>query len=194
MQDRNFDMLTFASLDEDTCPAECVTEVFTPQEFKKACEVQPPLRFVLIAEQLRCCACLQCSPCTLAAVTCACAHHTARAHSLHHPTLQALPARLPAVSQCSGGPQHGAGGSQDAGSALVMVDFYKTSCGACKYLLPGFMKLCKAAYDRDVHPAVVFLKHNVFDDYEEEKTDLARRLQIQVRQWPQATCCLHAHL
>ena len=75
-----------------------------------------------------------------------------------------------------------------------MVDFYKTSCGACKYLLPGFMKLCKAAYDRDVHPAVVFLKHNVFDDYEEEKTDLARRLQIQVRRWPQATCCLHAHL
>ena len=63
----------------------------------------------------------------------------------------------------------------------MVVDFYKTSCGACKYLLPGFTKICKTAYDKDVHPDIVFLKHNVFDDEEEEKTDLARRLKIEVR-------------
>jgi thiol-disulfide isomerase/thioredoxin len=70
---------------------------------------------------------------------------------------------------------------QDAGDSLVVVDFYKTSCGACKYILPGFVKLCKAAYGDDAAASVVFLKHNVFDDDEAEKTDLARRLQIMVR-------------
>jgi thiol-disulfide isomerase/thioredoxin len=69
--------------------------------------------------------------------------------------------------------------AQVAGGALVVVDFYKTSCGACKYLLPGFTKICQSAYDRSEHPNVIFLKHNVFDDEEEEKTDLARRLHIQ---------------
>ena len=67
---------------------------------------------------------------------------------------------------------------QEAGSSLVVLDLYMTSCGACKYLLPGFTKLCQQAYDKDVHPDVIFLKHNVYDDEEEEMTDLARRLKI----------------
>jgi thiol-disulfide isomerase/thioredoxin len=28
-------------------------------------------------------------------------------------------------------------------STLVVVDFYKTACGACKYIMPGFVRLCK---------------------------------------------------
>lgn len=110
--------------------------------------------------------------------------------------------------------------------ALVVVDFYKTACGACKFIQPGwvrgggggppgvwrallagrtwmscsggqqpfsdahnthnthrhptyhtkpprarFVKLCKAAArsaDGDDAPPIVFLKHNVFDDEEEE--------------------------
>jgi thiol-disulfide isomerase/thioredoxin len=70
---------------------------------------------------------------------------------------------------------------QNAGSALVVVDFYRTSCGACKYLMPGFLKMCKATYEEEESPLVIFLKHNVFDDDESEKTDLAKRLQIAVR-------------
>lgn len=42
---------------------------------------------------------------------------------------------------------------------LVVVDFYRTSCGSCKYIEQGFSKLCKGSGDRDA--PVIFLKHNV---------------------------------
>lgn len=46
--------------------------------------------------------------------------------------------------------------------SLVVVDFYRTACGSCKYILPGFVKLCKRSGS---HAApVVFLKHNVMDE------------------------------
>ncbi|KAG6534144.1 hypothetical protein ZIOFF_008028 [Zingiber officinale] len=48
-----------------------------------------------------------------------------------------------------------------AAGALVVVDFYRTSCGSCKYIEQGFAKLCKCAGDRQAEPEVVFLKHNV---------------------------------
>lgn len=44
-------------------------------------------------------------------------------------------------------------------NALVVVDFYRTSCGSCKYIEQGFMKLCKGSGKQD--SPVVFLKHNV---------------------------------
>ena len=44
---------------------------------------------------------------------------------------------------------------------LVVVDFYRTACGSCKYISAGFMKLCKGSHDE--HEPVEFLKHNVFD-------------------------------
>lgn len=70
----------------------------------------------------------------------------------------------------------------DAGpDALVVVDFYKTACGACKYIQPGFVKLCRAAAksrDGDDAPPIVFLKHNVYDDDEEEVTDLAKKYNV----------------
>ncbi|MCO5591737.1 hypothetical protein L7F22_045729 [Adiantum nelumboides] len=44
-------------------------------------------------------------------------------------------------------------------NALVVVDFYKTACGSCKYIEQGFIKLCKGAGDDEA--AVIFLKHNV---------------------------------
>ena len=44
-------------------------------------------------------------------------------------------------------------------NALVVVDFYRNSCGSCKYIEQGFAKLCKASGDDDV--PVIFLKHNV---------------------------------
>lgn len=44
-------------------------------------------------------------------------------------------------------------------NSLVVVDFYRTSCGSCKYIEQGFAKLCKGAGDEEA--AVVFLKHNV---------------------------------
>lgn len=44
-------------------------------------------------------------------------------------------------------------------NALVVVDFYRTSCGSCKYIEQGFSKLCKGAGDEEA--AVIFLKHNV---------------------------------
>eukprot|EP01025_Chloroclados_australasicus_P030536 TRINITY_DN3064_c0_g1_i3.p1 TRINITY_DN3064_c0_g1~~TRINITY_DN3064_c0_g1_i3.p1 ORF type:complete len:267 (+),score=27.92 TRINITY_DN3064_c0_g1_i3:111-911(+) len=96
-------LLVFESVDDETCPAECVTEVFTKDEMK---------------------------------------------HAL-----------------------------LDAKDSLVIVDFYKTACGACKYIQSGFVKLCKAAYSGE-EPQVVFLKHNVFDDEEEETTELAKLLDI----------------
>ncbi|ONK54864.1 uncharacterized protein A4U43_UnF10350 [Asparagus officinalis] len=43
--------------------------------------------------------------------------------------------------------------------SLVVVDFYRTSCGSCKYIEKGFAKMCRGAGDRD--DSVVFLKHNV---------------------------------
>lgn len=44
-------------------------------------------------------------------------------------------------------------------NALVVVDFYRTSCGSCKYIEQGFAKLCKGSGDKDA--PVIFLKHNV---------------------------------
>jgi thiol-disulfide isomerase/thioredoxin len=46
-----------------------------------------------------------------------------------------------------------------ATGALVVVDFYRPSCGSCKYIEKGFIRLCKGSGD-DGAP-VVFLKHNV---------------------------------
>lgn len=46
-----------------------------------------------------------------------------------------------------------------ATGALVVVDFYRPSCGSCKYIEKGFVRLCKGSGD-DGAP-VVFLKHNV---------------------------------
>lgn len=47
-------------------------------------------------------------------------------------------------------------------------------------MMPGFLKICQSVYSEE-QPNVVFLKHNVFDDEEEEKTDLAKRLRVQVK-------------
>lgn len=44
-------------------------------------------------------------------------------------------------------------------NSLVVVDFYRTSCGSCKYIEQGFVKLCKGSGDDK--GSVVFLKHNV---------------------------------
>lgn len=44
-------------------------------------------------------------------------------------------------------------------SALVIVDFYRTSCGSCKYIEQGFAKICKGAGSQEA--PVIFLKHNV---------------------------------
>ncbi|XP_021737134.1 thioredoxin-like 4, chloroplastic [Chenopodium quinoa] len=60
-------------------------------------------------------------------------------------------------------------------STLVVVDFYRTSCGSCKYIEQGFSKLCKASGDDDV--PVIFLKHNVLDEYDEQ-SEVAERLRI----------------
>lgn len=43
--------------------------------------------------------------------------------------------------------------------ALVVVDFFRTSCGSCRYIEKGFQKLCKGAGNGGA--SVVFLKHNV---------------------------------
>ena len=43
--------------------------------------------------------------------------------------------------------------------AVVVVDFFKTACGSCKYIEHGFAKLCRGEAEKQ-HP-VVFLKHNV---------------------------------
>ncbi|KAG2651718.1 hypothetical protein PVAP13_1NG306600 [Panicum virgatum] len=42
--------------------------------------------------------------------------------------------------------------------ALLVVNFYRPSCGSCKYIEKRFMRLCKGSGD-DGAP-VVFLKHN----------------------------------
>lgn len=43
--------------------------------------------------------------------------------------------------------------------SLVVVDFYRTSCGSCKYIEQGFAKLCRGSGDEEA--PVIFLKHNV---------------------------------
>ncbi|KAE8718131.1 Thioredoxin-like 4 [Hibiscus syriacus] len=60
-------------------------------------------------------------------------------------------------------------------NCLVVVDFYRTSCGSCKYIEQGFSKLCKGAGDEDAD--VIFLKHNVVDEYDEQ-SEVAERLRI----------------
>ncbi|CAM0945592.1 unnamed protein product [Alopecurus aequalis] len=64
-----------------------------------------------------------------------------------------------------------------ATGALVVVDFFRPSCGSCKYIEQGFMKLCKGSGDED--SPVVFLKHNVIDEYDEQ-SEVADRLRIKV--------------
>ncbi|KAK6939598.1 Thioredoxin domain [Dillenia turbinata] len=50
--------------------------------------------------------------------------------------------------------------------SLVVVDFYRTSCGSCKYIEQGFAKLCRGSGDQEA--AVIFLKHNVIDEYDDQ--------------------------
>ncbi|KAK9835317.1 hypothetical protein WJX81_001522 [Elliptochloris bilobata] len=57
---------------------------------------------------------------------------------------------------------------------LLVVDFYKTSCGACRYIQAGFVKLCRASTE---DPTVAFFKHNVMDEFE-EKSEIADELRI----------------
>jgi thiol-disulfide isomerase/thioredoxin len=52
--------------------------------------------------------------------------------------------------------------SKSVGS-LVVVDFFRTSCGSCRYIEKGFQKLCKGAGNGEA--SVVFLKHNVCMTY-----------------------------
>lgn len=59
--------------------------------------------------------------------------------------------------------------------SLVVVDFYRTSCGSCKYIEQGFSKLCKGSGDQEA--PVIFLKHNVMDEYDEQ-SEVAERLRI----------------
>ncbi|XP_062098042.1 thioredoxin-like 4, chloroplastic [Humulus lupulus] len=59
--------------------------------------------------------------------------------------------------------------------SLVVVDFYRTSCGSCKYIEQGFAKLCRGAGDEEA--SVIFLKHNVIDEYDEQ-SEVAERLRI----------------
>ncbi|XP_023523062.1 thioredoxin-like 4, chloroplastic, partial [Cucurbita pepo subsp. pepo] len=61
--------------------------------------------------------------------------------------------------------------------ALVVVDFYRTSCGSCKYIEQGFAKLCRGSGDQEA--PVIFLKHNVVDEYDEQ-SEVAERLRIKV--------------
>ncbi|CAH2078072.1 unnamed protein product [Thlaspi arvense] len=60
-------------------------------------------------------------------------------------------------------------------NALVVVDFYRPSCGSCKYIELGFSKLCKQSGDQEA--LVIFLKHNVIDEYDEQ-SEVAERLRI----------------
>ncbi|KAI9096695.1 hypothetical protein K1719_025874 [Acacia pycnantha] len=64
--------------------------------------------------------------------------------------------------------------AKEAGS-LVVVDFFRTSCGSCKYIERGFSKLCKKSGDHEA--PVIFLKHNVIDEYDEQ-SEVAERLRI----------------
>ncbi|CAM6083368.1 unnamed protein product [Calypogeia fissa] len=62
-------------------------------------------------------------------------------------------------------------------NTLVVVDFYNSSCGSCKYILPQFIKLCKRGCGEECpvegEKGILFIKHNVRDDYD-DLTDLAR--------------------
>ncbi|XP_076904581.1 thioredoxin-like 4, chloroplastic [Bidens hawaiensis] len=60
-------------------------------------------------------------------------------------------------------------------NTLVVVDFYRTACGSCKYIEQGFAKLCKGSGDEEA--AVIFLKHNVMNEYDEQ-SEIAERLRI----------------
>ncbi|KAJ4899579.1 hypothetical protein Rs2_13530 [Raphanus sativus] len=60
-------------------------------------------------------------------------------------------------------------------NTLVVVDFYRPSCGSCKYIEQGFSKLCKQSGDQQA--PVIFLKHNVIDEYDEQ-SEVAERLRI----------------
>ncbi|KAI8549912.1 hypothetical protein RHMOL_Rhmol06G0062100 [Rhododendron molle] len=60
-------------------------------------------------------------------------------------------------------------------NSLVVVDFYRTSCGSCKYIEAIFSKLCKGSGNQD--SKVIFLKHNVIDEYDEQ-SEVAERLRI----------------
>ncbi|THU67472.1 hypothetical protein C4D60_Mb05t24980 [Musa balbisiana] len=64
-----------------------------------------------------------------------------------------------------------------ADGSLVVVDFYRASCGSCKYIEQGFSKLCKGSGDQQAD--VVFLKHNVIDEYDEQ-SEVAERLRIKM--------------
>nr|XP_010320331.1 thioredoxin-like 4, chloroplastic [Solanum lycopersicum]XP_010320332.1 thioredoxin-like 4, chloroplastic [Solanum lycopersicum] len=64
--------------------------------------------------------------------------------------------------------------AKKAGS-LVVVDFFRTACGSCKYIEQGFQKLCRGAGDEQA--PVIFLKHNVIDEYDEQ-SEVAERLRI----------------
>ncbi|KAJ8538078.1 hypothetical protein K7X08_014618 [Anisodus acutangulus] len=59
--------------------------------------------------------------------------------------------------------------------ALVVVDFKLFACGSCKYIEQGFIKLCRRAGDEQA--PVIFLKHNVIDEYDEQ-SEVAERLRI----------------
>lgn len=60
-------------------------------------------------------------------------------------------------------------------NTLVVVDFYRTSCGSCKYIEQGFAKLCRGSGEEEA--PVIFLKHNVLDEYDEQ-SEVAERLRI----------------
>ncbi|XP_027354186.1 thioredoxin-like 4, chloroplastic [Abrus precatorius] len=62
-----------------------------------------------------------------------------------------------------------------AKGSLVVVDFFRTSCGSCKYIEQGFAKLCKKSGDHEA--PVIFLKHNVMNEYDEQ-SEVADRLRI----------------
>ncbi|KAJ8504346.1 hypothetical protein OPV22_005232 [Ensete ventricosum] len=62
-----------------------------------------------------------------------------------------------------------------ADGSLVVVDFYRASCGSCKYIEQGFAKLCRGSGDQQAD--VVFLKHNVIDEYDEQ-SEVAERLRV----------------
>lgn len=47
----------------------------------------------------------------------------------------------------------------EAGAGAVLC---RTACGSCRYIQPGFAKLCRNSGDH--HAAVLFLKHNIIDE------------------------------
>lgn len=72
----------------------------------------------------------------------------------------------------------------EANGELVVVDFYNSACGACKYILPQLIKMCKLGCGEhcvvDGHQGrVKYLKHNVRDEYD-DLTDVARFYKIKM--------------